>query len=53
MKKLKSSEQKYLIGGAVFNCGEPPPPPPPNGAVWLPPNPDNPTANAPTAISPD
>jgi hypothetical protein len=42
-----------LCGGFLTPACNEPPDPPPNGAVWLPPNPDNPTANAPTTLSPN
>jgi hypothetical protein len=53
MKALKRKEIMQLKGGVLSNCGDPPPEPPPSSSVWLPPNPDNPTANAPMVSSPN
>jgi hypothetical protein len=53
MTNLTDHEIKHLTGGGlVAECSDIPPPPPPKIA-FLPPNPDNPTANAPTTLSPD
>jgi hypothetical protein len=53
MKILTGLNLKNLKGGALITECNGIPEPPPNGAVWLPPNPDNPTANAPMVTSPN
>jgi hypothetical protein len=50
---LNDRQMANVSGGVWLSGCTDPPDPPPSGAVWLPPNPDNPTANALTAISPD
>jgi bacteriocin-like protein len=52
VKELSVKELSCIMGGALFPGCSPWPEPPPD-SVWLPPNPDNPTANAPTTLSPD
>jgi hypothetical protein len=49
---LNARETLCLKGGSLFPECTPLPEPPPNGIQWLPPNPDTPTASAPTTPSP-
>jgi bacteriocin-like protein len=52
MKIINVKELQKIKGGLTIACG-PPPDPPPNSVQWLPPDPDNPTANTPTVASPN